>query len=116
MSETPASLEVNRRETEGRTVVEVRGEVDLRTSPQLRTQLLDLADQLDGPVLVDLSAVPYMDSSGVGTLVYVKREVERSKRKLVLVGLQPRVRSVLEITHLDNFFVIANSVADAPQS
>jgi anti-sigma B factor antagonist len=110
MSDESGTLEVKTVQTGGTSVVHVRGEVDLRTSPQLRVLLVDAARRVDGPLLVDLSDVGYMDSSGVGTMVFVKREVEKSGGKLVLIGLQQRVRSVLEITHLDKFFTIAGSV------
>lgn len=110
MGEGPDTLEVQIGADAGRPVVRVRGDVDLRSSPRLREVLLGAVRQLEGRLLVDLSGVEYMDSSGVGTLVFVKREVERAGGRLVLLGLRPRVRSVLEITHLEKFFTIARSV------
>jgi len=91
----------------------VQGEVDLRSAPFLRERLLDWVSHSTGTVRVDLSQVPYMDSSGVGTMVFVKRETERAGRRIVLIGLQPRVRSVFEITHLDKFFTIVHSADEA---
>ncbi len=93
-------------------VARVRGDVDLRTSPQLRELLLDEAQAASGLLAIDLSGVAYMDSSGVGTLVFVKREAERAGRRVVLAGVQPRVRSVLEITHLDKFFTIVADLSE----
>lgn len=93
-------------------VARVRGDVDLRTSPQLRELLLDEAQAASGLLAIDLSGVAYMDSSGVGTLVFVKREAERAGRRVVLAGVQPRVRSVLEITHLDKFFTIVADLGE----
>ncbi len=93
--------------------VRVQGEVDLRSAPLLREQLLDWVRRSTGTVRIDLSEVPYMDSSGVGTMVFVKRETERAGRRIVLVGLQPRVRSVFEITHLDKFFTIVQQSDEA---
>lgn len=110
MSSATGILDVQTTTVNGTSVVNVRGEVDLRTSPQLRAMLLDALGSLAGPLLLDLSGVNYMDSSGVGTMVYLKRQVERCGGRLVLIGLRPRVRSVLEITHLDKFFTIASSV------
>ncbi len=94
-------------------VVAVAGEVDLHTSPRLRGVLTDMVESASGTLCIDLSEVSYMDSSGVGTLVYIKREVERRNVRLVLAGLQPRVRSVFEITHLTKFFEIVDSVEEA---
>jgi anti-sigma B factor antagonist len=67
-------------------------------------------------LMVDLSGVPYMDSSGVGTLVEVFRRVTAYRGKMVLFGLTPRVRSVFEITKLDRFFTICESEAQATQA
>jgi anti-sigma B factor antagonist len=93
--------------------VAVQGEVDLRSAPFLREQLLAWVRRSTGTVRIDLSRVPYMDSSGVGTMVFVKRETERAGRRIVLIGLQPRVRSVFEITHLDKFFTIVQRADEA---
>ncbi len=98
----------------GQLVLRVRGEVNLNNAPRLRDLLLRMAEHEVGPVRVDLSDVAYMDSSGVGTLVYVKRRLEQDRRALVLVGLQPRVRSLLEITHLADFFNIADAGDEGP--
>jgi anti-anti-sigma factor len=113
MSEEPGSLEVQSTTEDDTTIVRVSGEVDLHTSPQLRALLLEAVATSARSLMIDLAEVSYMDSSGVGTLVYVKREVEQAGGRLVLVGPQPRVLSVLEITHLDKFFTIAGSVDEA---
>lgn len=115
MSNSDAGLDIKTVMADGAPVIHVAGEVDLRTSPRLRVQLLEAAGKAQGPFLVDLSGVSYMDSSGVGTMVFVKRELERGGRRLVLIGLQSRVRSVLEITHLDKFFTIVPSINEAPR-
>jgi anti-sigma B factor antagonist len=107
-------LKVDTTPAEHALLVRVRGEIDLRTSPGLREELLKLAQPGAEALVVDLTDVPYMDSSGVGTLVYFKREAERAGRRVFLLGLQPRVRSLFEITHLDEFFRIVNSRDELP--
>ncbi len=97
----------------GQQVVRVSGEVDLRTSPQLRDALLRFAQKGPDRLIIDLADVDYMDSSGVGTMVELKRVVERRGGQLVLVNLQPRVRSVFEVTQLDRFFDIAADLNEA---
>jgi anti-sigma B factor antagonist len=116
MSGAAQPIKVDTVQLNGRTVARVRGDVDLHTAPRLRELLIEMSRRLDGPLLVDLSQVEYMDSSGVGTMVYVKRELEKSGHGLVLIGLRPRVRNLFEITHLDAFFRIADSpeAADGP--
>jgi len=96
-----------------RSVVRLSGEIDLRTSPTLHARLLELVEARPKQLVIDLAGVSYVDSSGVGTLVDVKRQMEKRGGRVTLVGLQERVRSVLEITRLDTFFTIKASVDEA---
>lgn len=111
MSES--ELRIETREQAGTVVIQVSGEVNLRSSPQLLTALRELAERGPRRLVIDLHGVSYMDSSGLGSLVDVKRRLERRGGRLTLAALQPRVRSVLEIAQLHRFFTIAASVAEA---
>lgn len=94
-------------------VVTLAGEIDLRTSPTLHARLLEEVESRPQRIILDLSGVTYVDSSGVGTMVDVKRQTERRGGKMALVGLQSRVKAVFEVTRLDNFFEICDSLAQA---
>lgn len=95
-------------------IVRISGEVDLKTSPQLRDELLAVVVAGEQQrIVVDLSDVRYMDSSGVGTIVEAKRRADKHGNRIILAGLQARVRSVFEITQLDKFFTITASVEEA---
>ena len=58
------------------------------------------------PVVLDLTAVNYVPSMGLGTLVMLMRQLKNSNQRFVLVGLQSEVRTVLAITRLDKLFEI----------
>ena len=96
-------------------VVEVHGEVDMHSSPELHVLLRQVCEDHPAKLVVDLGQVEYMDSSGIGTLVEIFRRVKGFRGDMVLVSLQPRVRGVFEITKLDKFFTIRDSVAEALQ-
>ena len=113
MSSQPDELRIDLADVNRGQLVRVAGEVDLHTSPQLRTLLLQVLEQEPELLILDLSAVSYMDSSGVGTMVELKRLAERQGGQVVLAGLQPRVRGVFEITQLDKFFAIVDNVDEA---
>jgi anti-sigma B factor antagonist len=115
MNEEGHNLDVRAERERDATIVRLTGEVDLRTSPQLRGVFLELVDERPSRIIIDLTGVDYVDSSGVGTVVELKRRAMRSESKVVLVGLQPRVRSLFEITRLDKFFTIVNSIDEARQ-
>jgi anti-sigma B factor antagonist len=63
----------------------VRGEIDLGTVPLLRNVLLPVLERETGAVVVDLSEVPFMDSTGVHVLVDTLRRLESQDRPLVIV-------------------------------
>jgi len=96
-------------------VVSLRGEIDIMRSPDMQSSLQDAMGRIKGKgaVVVDLSGVTYMDSSGVATLV---RGLQLSRKKgvgLVLCSLQDRVRSIFEIARLDTVFPIAATIDEA---
>lgn len=111
MSES--NLSIQSAAEQGGSVVTIAGEIDLRSSPALRGTLLEMVESRATRVIIDLSGVSYIDSSGVGTLVEFKRKLERVGGRIVLAGMQPRVKSVFEITRLDRFFLLADGVAEA---
>ena len=66
-------------------VLSVHGEVDLETAPALRETLLPALEHQTGPVVVDLSEVTFMDSTGVHVLVDTRRRLEPQNRQLAIV-------------------------------
>jgi anti-sigma B factor antagonist len=64
-------------------------------------------------LILDMTEVPYIDSAAVGVLVgaYVSRE--KDGRQLLLVGVNPRVRAVLQVTQVERFFQFADKVPES---
>ena len=85
------------------------GEIDLSCAPALRKQITAAQSQRPQRLIIDLGEVPYMDSSGVATLVEAMQNARRSGSKLVLCCLQAKVRSIFEIARLDTVFTIVAS-------
>lgn len=113
MTEERHKLEISSERVERATIVHLKGEIDLRTSPQLREALINLLEDVSGKIVLDLAGVSYVDSSGVGTIVELKRRVMRAKGDVILVALQQRVRSLFEITRLDKFFILVDTIEEA---
>ena len=95
------------------TVVRPDGEIDLSRAPSFRTVIAEVFSSKPAKVVIDLSGVPYMDSSGVATLVEGMQLANRAGAVLVLVGLQDRVKSIFEIARLDTVFKIVNELSEA---
>lgn len=100
----------------GCTVVEVRGDLDMATAPQLHEGLQRLVDAGDRQVVVDLSAVGFMDSSALGALVVVFKSLRDVGGRLCLAAVQPAVLTVLKITSVDRVIDLYDSAQAAEGS
>ncbi|MFQ6115765.1 MAG: STAS domain-containing protein [bacterium] len=89
------------------------GEVDLYSSPKLRKKLIEFTETQTLAILVDLSKVKYMDSSGVATLVEALQKVGKYGGRLKIAKLQTAVKEVFELSRLDKVFDIYETVDDA---
>jgi anti-sigma B factor antagonist len=86
-----------------------KGEIDALTAPALGRRLLDLAEEGKTSVVVDLSGVTFMDSTGLGVLLNALRALGRRRGKLVLVCPNERVLRPFQITGLVNKVPIFSS-------
>jgi anti-sigma B factor antagonist len=96
-------------ENAGYTIVYLTGEVDLSHSPAARQAILDCLQQRR-PLLVDLSEVSYIDSSGVATLVEGFQVSRQKALDFALVGVSDTAMSVLRLARLDQVFPIFDSL------
>ncbi len=94
-------------------VVSLQGEIDYNQSHKLLSALNDHVEKRPPRLVIDLKEVDYMDSSGLGTLVKIFQQVNAYKGKMALVAMNDRVRNAFEITRLDKFFSIHDSVDEA---
>ena len=93
------------REEQGPFVVSFKGDVDLEHSPKAREVLLNCAAQKKG-IFVDLSAVSYIDSSGVASLVEAFQTCKKQDTQFSLVAVNPAALRVLKLARLDTVFTI----------
>lgn len=94
-------------------VIKAQGEVDLYSSPQLRKELKKQIKARAKLVVVDLSGVDYMDSSGVATLIEGLQGLGKVGGHLKLAGLNDSVMQVLKFVHLDKVFEIVDTASEA---
>ena len=87
-------------------VLPLEGEIDLHVSPRVAATLGDMIAQKPERLVVDLSRVSYIDSSGLAVLIEGMQNVEAYGGKFVLAGLQENVRPIFEIARLDQVFII----------
>ena len=100
-------------EVKGWTVVTVHGEIDVATSPTLRERLIDLVNGGATRLVLDLEAVDFLDSTGLGTIVSLLKRVRTHGGDLRLVCTEARIRRLFEITGLEKAVPLHASLDDA---
>ena len=99
------------REVSNVTVVALTGDVDLQHSPDARKILLQCVEK-KRPILVDLSGVGYIDSSGVASLVECLQSARKAGYKLALVSFSDRAKRVLQLARLDRVFTVCETIEE----
>jgi len=96
-------------ERDGAVIASFSGDVDLQSSPDARKILLECVAR-KMPVLVDLSQVNYIDSSGIASLVESLQTARKGGGNLLLVSVSDAALRVLELARLDRVFTICGSI------
>ena len=95
-----------------RYVIMVSGEVDLASSPDLDAAIIAAIESGSSSLVVDLSDVSFMDSSGLGVIVRGLKRCREANKDLDLVITNERVLKVFGITGLDQVIPIHDSIED----
>lgn len=94
-------------------ILDLGGEIDMKCAVDLRGEIMTILQEELQSLVVNMSKVEFMDSSGVATLVEALQWCRRHKKELKLVSLQQRVRSIFEISRLESIFDIYGSEEEA---
>jgi len=107
-------MKINKRQQAGVAVVAIEGVIKVGESAQLFSETLrEIIDGGAGSVLIDMTGIDYVDSTGLGELVGYLQRFERSGRRLALLRPQSRILNLLRLTKLDEVFQIFNDEEEA---
>ena len=106
-------LKLGHHAKDGIEVIDVQGEIDMYTAPQLRDLLIDLVSKGSYQLVINLDKVGFLDSAGLGVLVGGLRRVRAHDGSLDLVCTQQRILKILKITGLTEVFGIYETVDQA---
>ena len=98
---------------DGYTVVWVRGEIDMATAPALLGALAEPVRAQQCRVVVDLTDVTFMDSTGLNVLVLARGWANAGSGEVRLVGACRMVRKILHITGLDEIFPVHSTIEES---
>lgn len=97
-------------------VLTITGELDVYATRGLSEPLNTLIGSAARAVIVDLSAVTFMDSTGLGMLIKARRRLDAQGRSLIVICPAGPVRQLLEVTNLLTMFCVVDDEASAHQA
>lgn len=100
------------REEHGLAIAAFSGDIDFNSSPDARRIMLDLVGG-KRDLMVDMSSVDYIDSSGVASLIEAFQSAKGTGCRFGLVAVSASALRVLQLAHLEKVLPIYQSVADA---
>ena len=93
-------------------IIDVNGEMDLYNSYKLKELVMKMIEKNIKIFIINLEQVDYIDSSGIGALIYISSTIKKMNLKLAISNIHGSVK-VIELTKLMGYFPIANSVEEA---
>ena len=90
-------------------VIFLTGEVDIYNTPAFRNALLKAIDESTGNVAVSLEKVTYIDSTGIGTLLFALNKLKKKSKTLLLYKVSPTVGKVMQYSNLTKIFRICKN-------
>ncbi len=113
MPSKPA-MQIATRQQGDATILDLTGEITLFNSPEIRKAVLNLLREKRVPhLIVNMLGVPYVDSSGVASLVEALKVSRDVHSRFALFGLSKSARTVLELTHLLKVFEVHQTEEEA---
>jgi anti-sigma B factor antagonist len=107
-------MQISIRRVDNIAIVDVSGDIDLASSPEVRKALLhEVRDNRSPRVVLNLSEVRYIDSSGVASLVEGLKASRDIGSRFILVGLSGPAREVLQLSRLVKVFEIYDTEGEA---
>lgn len=109
-------MEITTNETNGVSVLKLRGRLDLASGAALKDEIKALLDKEQKQIHLNLGEVDFINSSGLGVLVSIMKEIRLNKGRLTLSNLASYVQEIFEITQLSHIFEIFTSEEEAINS
>ena len=106
-------MELKIRKNDDVYIIDVNGEMDLYNSYKIKELVMKMLEKSVKFFVINLEQVDYIDSSGIGALIYICSTIKKMNLKLAIASVHGSVKKVIELTKLTGYFPMANSVEDA---
>ncbi|MDR2313532.1 MAG: STAS domain-containing protein [Spirochaetaceae bacterium] len=94
-------------------IIDVLGEMDLYNSYKLKELIMKMIEKKIERFIINLEDVEYIDSSGIGALIYITSTIKKVNLKLAITNVHGSVKKVIELTKLSGFFPILQNMEEA---
>lgn len=85
-------------------VIKMTGEIDYTVTPKIRAGLINYIEKTQGVLVLDLSQLNYLDSSGLAVFIEARRHLVDKGRSLQIVSVTPEVKKIFQLTQVDKLF------------
>jgi anti-sigma B factor antagonist len=107
------SMRLKERHEEGIVIFALSGAIDLHYTPTLRSLFRSKLNERCRALVVDLSAVDFIDSTGLATLIEYHRDAGEDGGVFCLAGINPNLKAVFDVVQFEKVVSIFSSVAEA---
>ena len=109
-------MELKIRKSDENYIIDVNGEMDLYNSYRLKELVMKMLEKKVERFIINLENVDYIDSSGIGALIYICSTIKKMNLKLIISNIHGSVKKVIELTKLMGYFPIANSIGTSRET
>lgn len=94
-------------------VIELDGELDLYNAYKVKTLYTKMAEKGINSIILDLANLDYLDSSGLGSMIYIFSDLKKHDGKMSLCHLNGAPKNLIQMTRLDKLFLIADTIEES---
>lgn len=99
-------------EGENKWIFSPSGEIDIYSSLKFKEEVLENFNSNKTDILIDGEKLEYIDSTGLGALIYILKSLKDNDFKIHLMNIKPNIKKLFDITELDKLFVIRGGEDD----
>jgi anti-anti-sigma factor len=81
-------------------ILNIKGEIDIHTCPKLQDSLKEFTKNNDSNIVLNLQDIHYIDSTGLGTIAYTAKEMDKNENKVIVVCDKPQIKKIFEVSGL----------------
>ncbi|MGO1580509.1 MAG: STAS domain-containing protein [Peptoniphilaceae bacterium] len=85
-------------------IIYPQGELDVYTTPNFKKEVIKLYEKDKKNILIDGEKLEYVDSTGLGALIFILNIISENENKISLRNIKPSIKKLFTITKLDNTF------------